>query len=100
MPAVYQNPNKCYSFNQSLTTSLVGLSAQKCSEVVIINKTGQSVYIYDQNRFSDEHRLLLEDNESIALRGITNTSEVSAKTASGTGQVYYRTQFYSSSVQR
>jgi hypothetical protein len=100
MPTVFVNTNECYSFNQSITTVLVGLSAQRCSEVIIINKTGQSIFIYDQYRYSDEHRLLLSDNESIALRGITNTSEVSAKTATGSGSIYYRTQYYSSSLQR
>jgi hypothetical protein len=88
------------SFNQPVTTALVALSATTCSEVILINKTGTSVYIYDSSNFSDSNRLLLEANESIALRGITNSSQVSAKTASGSGTLYFRTQYYSFLPQR
>jgi hypothetical protein len=91
----YRNINICRSFNQPISSTLVALSAQNCSEVILINKTGQSVYIYDSNNFSDSNRLLLEDLESIALRGITNSAQVSAKTESGTGTLYYRTQHFS-----
>lgn len=98
--STFYNSNECKSFNQNITTSLVSLSAHPCSEVIIINKTGQSVYIYDSDNSNDSNRLLLEDSESIALRGITNSSQVSAKTETGSGTLYYRTQFFSMLPQR
>ncbi len=98
--STFYNQNDCRSFNQVLSTNLTPLTSYPCSEVILINKTGQSVYVYDNNYFSDNNRLLLSDGDSIALRGITNTSVVSAKTASGSGTLYYRTQFFSLLPQR
>ena len=98
--STFYNINECRSFNQQVTTALVALSAYPCSEVIIINKTGASVYIYDSLYFDDSNRLLLEANESIALRGITNSSQVSAKTISGSGTLYFRSQYYSLLPQR
>ena len=91
----FNNINDCRSFNQSLSTTLAAFAGYPCSEVIIINKTGQTVYIYDNNYFSDSNRLMLSDGDSIALRGISNSATVSAKTASGSGTIYYRTQYYS-----
>lgn len=98
--STFYNINDCRSFNQIVTTSLVALSAYPCSEVIIINKTGNSIYIYDSAYTDDSNRLLLESNESIALRGITNSSQVSAKTLTNSGTLYFRTQYYSLLPQR
>ena len=98
--STFYNINDCRSFNQNVTTSLVALSDYPCSEVIIINKTGNSIYIYDSSYTDDSNRLLLESNESIALRGITNSAQVSAKTISGSGPLYFRTQYYSLLPQR
>lgn len=98
--STFYNINDCRSFNQTVNTGLTALQFCTCSEVLIINKTGGSVYLYDSNNFSDANRLLLENNEQTVLRGITNSSQVSAKTASGSGTLYYRTQFYSFLPQR
>ena len=98
--STFYNINDCRSFNQNVTTALVALSAYPCSEVIIVNKTGNSVYIYDSSYFDDTNRLLLESNESIALRGITNSSQVSAKTLANSGTLYFRTQYYSLLPQR
>lgn len=98
--STFYNINDCRSFNQTVSTALVALSGYPCSEVIIINKTGASVYIYDSSFFNDTNRLLLESNESIALRGITNSNQVSAKTASGSGTLYFRTQYFSLLPQR
>ena len=98
--STYYNINDCRSFNQTVTTALVALTPYPCSEVIIINKTGAPIYIYDSSYTADTNRLLLEINESIALRGITNSEQVSAKTASGSGTLYFRTQFYSLNPQR
>jgi hypothetical protein len=91
----FYNINNCKSFNQTITTSLVALSSHSCSEVIIINKTTNPVYIYDSNNFGDNNRLLIDTGESIALRGVTNSSQISAKTSTGSGVLYYRTQSFS-----
>jgi len=98
--STFYNINDCRSFNQTVSTALVSLSSYTCSEVIVINKTGGSIYVYDSNYFDDSNRLLLESNESIVIRGITNSAQVSAKTASGSGLVYFRTQFFSLLPQR
>lgn len=99
--STFYNINDCRSFNQSITsTRLTQLTSYPCSEVIIINKTGQSVYIYDNNYFDDSNRLLLDADDSIAIRGVTSASQISAKTASLSGTLYYRTQYFSLLPQR
>jgi len=93
------NRNTSRSFNQSLSTVLVSLSSQSCSEVIIINKTGQSVYIYDNGYTADSNRLLLDSDDSMVIRGVTNSDQISAKTVSSSGTLYYRTQQFSLVVQ-
>ena len=102
----YYNINQCFSFNDTFTTSLKGLSAQPCSEVVIWNQTGQILYVYDQKRIEDYERLAIPVAADTAplrpyvIRGITNAEQVSAKTNSGSGVVYWRSQFFSSNPSR
>lgn len=99
----FYNQNFCRTFNFSLSDSLVALVNEVCSEVVLINKTGGDVYIYDSNYFDATNRLLLSDGESFILRGITNAQQVSALGAaalSAGGDFYYRTQWYSNLPQR
>lgn len=95
----YINLNSCKSFNQVLSTSLVALSAQVCSEVIIYNKTGSDILLYDSNNFSALNAFLISNNDSFVVRGITNTNQVSA-VASTAGTIYYRTQFYSNNPSR
>ena len=108
----YFNRNECRSFNIVLGSSMTRLSGvdsaapfkgQECSEVTIINKTGQDVEIYDRadawgdaEAIAPSRGLLLDDNDSIIIRGLTNVNQVSAKTTTGAGILYYRTQFFSS----
>jgi hypothetical protein len=94
------NINNCKSFNLSASTALKALSAFPCSEVYIVNKSNTDVYIYDSNYFDDTNRFLLSNNESITIRGITNSSQVSAKTLAGGGAIYFRTQYFSFLPQR
>jgi hypothetical protein len=96
----FVNTNICRSFNQSLSTTLTPLSSQVCSEVLIINRTGQSINIYDSGFIDPTNSLLIEDTESITIRGITNSDQVSAQTTSGGGTLYYRTQYFSYLPQR
>lgn len=94
----YYNSNICRSFNQPLSTQLVALSSMVCSEVVVSNKTGQSVLLFDNNYAAPENGVLVSNNDVYTLRGITNAAQVSAQTVTGGGMLYYRTQFYSSSI--
>ena len=103
----YHNINQCYSFNGTITTTLVPLSAQPCSEVIIWNQTGQIVYIYDgTGRIDDDQRIAIpaaaaaNPLQPYVIRGLTNAYQVSAKTASSSGKLYWRTQFFSSNPSR
>lgn len=91
----FYNNNTSKNFSQNIGTSLVGLSAYSCSEVLFINRTGQDVYLYDSGDSGDSNRLLILDDESIVIRGVNNCSSISAKTASSTGDVYYRASKFS-----
>lgn len=80
-------------------TNLVALSAQLCTEVILYNKTGQTLYVYDNNRFLDTQRFVMSDGDSFVLRGVTNSEQISCKTLAASGTLYFRTQFFSSSQQ-
>jgi len=95
----YINLNVCKSFNQVLTTNLVALSSQICSEVIIYNKTGADILLYDSNNFNALNAFLISNNDSFVVRGITNTNQVSAVALSA-GTIYYRSQFYSNNPSR
>ena len=97
------NQNFCRSFNFTLSTALVPLVNEVCSEVVLINKTGGDVYIYDSDYSDTANRLLLSNGESFILRGVTNAMQISAlggPSLSAGGTFYYRTQWYSNLPQR
>ena len=95
--STYINVNECRSFSQPLTTSLVGLSSQVCSEVIIYNKSGHAMNIYDSNNSLSANRLQLDDKDVVTIRGITNSEQVSAQSVHGAGSgiFFYRTQYYS-----
>ena len=95
----YYNLNVCKSFNVALTTNLVQLPFQVCSEIVVKNTTGQGVLIFDQNNFDTTNAFLLSANEEFTFRGLTNSAQVSAKTTAGAGLLSFRTQFFSFSNQ-
>ena len=95
----YQNINICRSFNQSLSTALVSLSAQVCSEVIIYNRTGETIEVYDNNYSSSDNAFILSNNDTLVVRGVTNTNQVSAKTLAGGGTICYRTQYFSNFAQ-
>lgn len=95
----FQNINVCRSFNMTLTTGLSSLTSQPCSEVIIYNRTGQVIEIYDKNYSASANAFILSNNDSFVVRGITDSNEVSAKTQSGSGTICYRTQFFSNFTQ-
>lgn len=98
--SVFYNTDFSKSFNQTIGTGFTKLSAHVCSEVLIINRTGDDLYIYDNNNFSDTNRLLVLDDESIVLRGISNSDSVSARVGTTPGVIYWRAQMYSNMNQR
>jgi hypothetical protein len=115
----YFNINQCRSYSMRLaattltclsSTDLGGMGAgQPCSEVIIVNKTGGNLTIWDQNfgPFASgspqgargSQGFVLADNDQFTFRGLTNVNEVSAFAAS-TGPIYYRAQFFSSNPAR
>ena len=97
--STFFNQNDCRSFRQTIGTTLVQLSSYPCSEVIIVNRTGSDILVYDNNNFSINNSFLLGINESFTFRGITNTSVISAIALSA-GNIYYRTQYFSILPQR
>ena len=79
----------------TIGTSLTQLSGFTASEVLINNKSGQIVNIFDNERNGADQAFQLDDNDSMVLRGITNTNEVSAQATSGSGTVYFRSAYFS-----
>lgn len=97
--STFYNINNCRSFKQTIGTNLVALTSQPCSEVIIVNKTGSNLTVYDNEYTGSSFGFLLEDNESFTFRGVTNANMVSAVAASS-GDIYYRTQYFSLLPQR
>tara|TARA_R100001591_G_scaffold61485_2_gene70957 strand:- start:17559 stop:17939 length:381 start_codon:yes stop_codon:yes gene_type:complete len=116
--STFFNINQCRSFSMLVTSSLTCLSSvdtgghgvgQPCSEVIIVNRTGGDLTVYDQNfgpfagsspkGAGASRGFVLEDNDSFTFRGLTNVNEVSA-TATSTGPIYYRAQFFSNNPSR
>lgn len=96
----WNNPDLSKSFNQTIDTTAVPLSSFRCSEVLIINRTGGDLFISDNNNFDFVNELLLLDSESITLRGVSNCDSISARVPSSSGTIYYRASFYSNTPTR
>lgn len=98
--SLFYNINDCKSFKQRLTSGVVAsLSAYPCSEVLIVNRTGGNIVVFDNNNFGDLNSFLMKNDEQYTFRGLTSTSVVSTS-AAATGDIYYRSQFYSLLPQR
>lgn len=97
--STYYNINQCRSFNQIIGTGLTKLSSQPCSEIELFNRTGGNLSAYDNDYTDEAFAMLIPNNSSIILRGLTNSDQVSAKAASS-GLIFYRTQFFSSNPLR
>lgn len=93
--STYYNRNVCRSFNLSLNSGLCCLPAQICAEVIVINKTGQTVNVFDQGYSGATNAMQLANNDTFTFRGLTNANQLSAQTTSGAGTLYYRTQYFS-----
>jgi len=116
--STYYNINQCRTFQMPLVlNTLTCLSSvdvggygagQACSEVIIYNKTGGVITIYDKNNgpfasgspkgAGGSRGWVLEDDEQFTFRGITNVNEVSAYGSAG--HIQYRAQFFSSNPAR
>tara|TARA_R110002020_G_scaffold99892_2_gene236748 strand:+ start:1267 stop:1572 length:306 start_codon:yes stop_codon:yes gene_type:complete len=94
------NLNTCRSYKVTVTTALVQFTDMTCSEVLVYNKSGQDLELYDQNYSAAANAFLIADGESVTLRGLTNADQLSGKLASGSGTVYYRTQRFSNNPSR
>lgn len=97
---MFSNLNQSKSFNQVLTTNLARLSSQECSEVIISNKTGQGILVFDNNNFGATNGFLLSANDTFTFAGVSDCDQLSARTVAGTGTVYYRTQMFSNTPSR
>jgi len=98
--STFYNINDCKSFRQRLTTGvLAALSAYPCSEVLIVNRTGGNIVVFDNNNFDNQNSFLMKTDEQYTFRGITSTSVVSTS-AAVTGDIFYRSQYYSLLPQR
>ena len=96
----FTNLNVCYSFNQVATTGITQLSSFVCSEVLITNKSGQNIIVYDIDPTDASRAFLLANSEGVIFRGITNTDQLSVATDTGSGSIYCRTAYYSNLNQR
>lgn len=97
--STYFNINQCRSFNQTAGTALTKLSSQPCSEIELFNRTGGNLSAYDGGYSAEAFAMLIPNNESVILRGLTNSDQVSAK-AAAVGPIFYRAQFFSSNPLR
>ena len=88
---MYKNLNQCRTFNIDTT-----FPDQICGEVIVINRSGAAVTINDKGNVGTEFGFVLEDTESFAFRGVTNSNELSATA----GALTIRTQYFSNSPSR
>tara|TARA_R100000278_G_scaffold45281_3_gene39353 strand:+ start:709 stop:1101 length:393 start_codon:yes stop_codon:yes gene_type:complete len=108
----YVNRNKNYQFAVPIATGIGQLSSFKCSEATVVNKSGQSLSIFDgsqsetwpldytgYNTLSTSSRaFLLDDNDSFTFKGLTDSSQLSASVGSSSGTIYVRTSYFSNSI--
>jgi hypothetical protein len=110
--ANFTNLNQCFQTTQTLAgLSAKPLSSYSCSEVYIYNHTANDLFIFtegminlwtksitlsSQTMFAAGLYYRLQTLNGVTIRGITNTSQVSAFLAGGgNGQVSYIAQFFS-----
>jgi len=93
--STFYNGNECRSFNLTIKSTMTQLSAQPCSQLTIHNTTSGLLSVYDCGFSAEPFALQLDISERVAILGLTNASEVSAKAATP-GRISYRTQFFTS----
>lgn len=83
------NRNLCKTFKITLNGSMQQFPAQECSEVVVVSRTTCLIYA----RSNPLVGFQLISGEHFTFLGISDASELSG---TGSGDVYYRTQFFGS----
>ena len=86
--SIQYNRNVCKTFKITTSGSLQAFATQECSEVIV--KPRGTVLIYDHQNPSVGFQLL--SGEEFTFRGLINSNQLSA---TGSGDIYYRTQFFS-----
>ena len=95
------NKDNPKSFKQTIGGTLVALLPWECGEVLIINRTGEGILIFDNDNVDADDHLLILDGESVTIRGVSGSQTVSAQTdGGGTGDIYVRANHYSNMTAR
>jgi hypothetical protein len=116
----FQNLNQCFSTTQTFGgLSAIPLSSYPCTEVYIFNHAATDAFIFSQDGFNilsttaslsttapsisglfiNGLYFRLQTLADVTIRGITNSNQISAFIAGGSGnsgQLSYRAQFFSS----
>ena len=82
------NRNFCKSFNLSIDGSIKKLADQECTEVIV--SCPNAINVYDKT--NPAVPFSVPANTVFTFRGVTNSFDLSA---TGSGTLSYRTQFYS-----
>ena len=97
--STFVNLNDCYSFTMYTSNSAnVRLSAFPCSEAIIHNHAaaGNHLIVFSGGRgSSNDQGFYIDGGLEMTFRGLTNSSELSAKYVSSTSFFSCRTQFFS-----
>mgnify|MGYP003639957132 FL=1 len=92
----YFNINQCRSFRQIIGATYEGLSAQQpCSEVIVIPSA--TMTFRDNGYTGTDEEFEVQADAEFTFRGLTNSNQLSAK---GAGNLFYRTQYFSSNPAR
>jgi hypothetical protein len=96
--AVFVNRNTCQSFSGRFSTTYLKLSGgTPCGEVIVYNADSTNGILINHENLSDGTKdFLVAPGKEFTFRGLTNSSQVSAKSTTGTVTIYWRTQLYSS----
>lgn len=83
----YQNRNVCKSFFLNGNNTKTILADQLCSEVIVRPLVDYAFFDYQNPSVG----FLVKANTEFTFRGLNNSNELSA---TGNGDLYYRTQFF------
>lgn len=83
------NRNICKSFFLNGNNTKTKLSNQECSEVIVRPQVDYTFFDHQNPSVG----FLVKSGTEFTFRGLTNCNQLSA---SGNGDLYYRTQFYGS----
>lgn len=82
------NRNFCKTFNLAVNNNIQKLADQECSEVIVCAPNAATIY----DKENPTVGFYVPKDVVVTFRGVTNSFDLSA---TGTGTLYYRTQFYS-----